>query len=171
MRDITKTVGFVLIELMIALALGLIIISGLLGVYVAAYQIDQEEMMLNNNQADADLAITLLQLAVHKADVVCAKDDHTLTVRYTQNGLVMQETYFLSKNSLFEDNENNKQQEKVRNISAMNFLFTIKDNSNYFSDVSADAVKDWSHVLGVRIQVIVGSKPYVKTWYSYAALP
>lgn len=59
--------------------------------------------------------------------------------------------------------------ELVENINDMKLIYSISKDSKIINS-SAKNIVDWSHVVGIGIDLTLASQTYVKHWYTYATI-
>ena len=112
--------------------------------------------------------------------IVTQQPLHYLFQGYSEIGRLIINKYFIARTkrvhldgspiyALYVADIFHHQTELVEEINHMKITYSLKENGRLI-DVSAEGVCDWSHVMGVNIDLMVNSFPFTKHWYTYVAI-
>jgi len=179
------TIGFTLIEFLIACAIGFIVIEGLINVQVSIAKTDKKINTLNNLNEREQLASLLLTKNIHLAgDASCASgqitnqtlavtadNDHSFIIgrclTYKNKLQFIQTVYFIDntyrKNekgqkiyALYQKKLGKRREELIPDVSDMNIVYGVSQNKN-FQYLPASQIENWLCVSNVKVKLTLNS--------------
>jgi hypothetical protein len=180
--------GTTLIELMLALFISTLILSSIIGIYVATQSVQQMQIALTTLVENSHLAFSFLTSDIKKENKIqpyfnseIKKGSMAFTVRHEIKNEI--NTYFIGKTkrndargnfiyALYQLDNQHRKLELVEGINDMKIQYTLLEN-NKMIERSAEEINNKSKIIGLSIMLTLTSLntvPLQKNEYMYVSL-
>lgn len=177
-----KIIGLTLIELMLALTLSILLLSGVYSIFVFSQKILQTQMNLMQIQESIRVVAETVTHDIQHARLGNIRSFQDNEMAPSSDGITIRKkcSYFIGKTTrqhndgsvvyvLYKKLFGRAKEEWVEDVDEMKVKYSIVERGSIIGK-KADEIMDWSKVVGVSITLTLRSQTIKKRVFIYAAL-